>query len=153
MWAAVSKTWKSPLIFVPQCAKFNIWTRILRQFWLLPLQRLRNTLSKSRSHCRQDGAPSHTSYKTQEWCKNHFPHFWSKKVLSPSSPDLNPMDFCVWFILEAGACASSHDSVEVLKGSLKKAWDKIPQEGLRKAVDSFTCRLERVIQGRRGHIQ
>ena len=46
---------------------------------------------------------------------------------------------------EAGACASSHDSVEALKGSLRKAWDKIPQETLRKAIDSRR-RLERVIQ-------
>ena len=42
------------------------------------------------------------------WCKNHFPHF------------------CIWSILEAAACASNHDSVEAMKGSLKKAWDNIP---------------------------
>ena len=29
------------------------------------------------------------------YCKNHFPHFWSKEVLPLSSPDLNPIDFCV----------------------------------------------------------
>ena len=63
------------------------------------------------------------------------------------------MDFCAWFILEAGTCVASHDSVEGLKGSLKKAFHKIPQEILQKAVDSFTCRLERVIQTIGGHIE
>ena len=77
------------------------------------------------------------------WCKNHFLCFWSKEVWPPSSPDLNPTNFCVWFILKADACASSHDSVKALKGSLKKAWDQIPQETLRKALHSFRCRLER----------
>ena len=91
-------------------------------------------------------------FQRVEWCKNHFPHFWSIEVWVPSSLDLNPLDFCVWFILEADACASDHDSVEALKGSLKKAWDKILQETLRKAVDSFRCRLERVIQARGRHV-
>ena len=36
-----------------------------------------------------------------------------------------------------------------LKGSLTRVWDKLPQETLRKAVDSFRCRLEGVIQARR----
>ena len=58
------------------------------------------------------------------------------------------MDFCAWSVLEADACASYHDSVEDLEGSLKKTWDKIPQETLCKAVDSFGCRLDRVIQAR-----
>ena len=63
------------------------------------------------------------------------------------------MNFCVWFILEADACDSSRDSFQVLKGTVKKASDKIPQETLRKAVDSFRCRLERVIQARGGYTE
>ena len=87
------------------------------------------------------------------WSKNHFPHFWSREVWPHTSPDLNPMDICVWSILKADTCASSHDSVEALKGSLKKAWDNILQETLCKAVDSFRCRLERAIKSREGNIE
>ena len=86
------------------------------------------------------------------WCKNHFLNFWSKEVWPSSIPDLFPMNFCLWFILEVDACASSHDSVKALQGSFKKAWDSIPQETLRKAVDSLRCRLECVMQTRRGHV-
>ena len=63
------------------------------------------------------------------------------------------MDFFVWSILEEDTCASCHDSVEALKGFLKKERDKIPLEILRKAADSFRCRLERVIQARGGHLE
>ena len=42
----------------------------------------------------------------------------------PASPDLNPLDFNIWSILEAEACAKTHDTVESLKVSLKKAWAK-----------------------------
>ena len=62
------------------------------------------------------------------WCKNHFPHFWSKEDWSPSSPDLNLTDFCVWSLLEANASDLSHDSVYDLKGSLKKALEKYLKE-------------------------
>ena len=63
------------------------------------------------------------------------------------------MDFCVWSVLEADACASSHVSVEALKSSLEKAWAKMSQETLRKAAEGFRGRIERVIQARGGHIE
>ena len=63
------------------------------------------------------------------------------------------MDFCVWSVLEADACDSSHVSVKALKSSLEKAWVKMPQETLRKAAEGFCGRLERVIQARGGHIE
>ena len=102
---------------------------------------------------QQDGAPSHTSKKTQKWYQDHFSGYWSKEVWPSSSLDLNPMDFCVWSRVEADACASSHVSVGALKSSLEKAWAKIPQETLRKAAEGFRDRLERVIQARGGHIE
>ena len=136
MWAAISKTWKSPLIFVPQGAKVN--TKAYIETILTPaLQAAKKHFKDKPFIFQQDGAPSHTSKKTQKWCQDHFPGFWSKEVWPPSSPDLNPMDFCVWSLLEADACASSHVSVGALKSSLEKAWAKIPQETLRKAAEGF----------------
>ena len=79
-----------------------------------------------------------------------FSSFLEQVSLAASSPDMNPMDFWDWSILEADTCTSSHDSVGALKGSLKKEWGKILQETLRKAVHSFRCGLERVIETRGG---
>ena len=152
VWAAISKTWKSPIIFVPQGAKVN--TNAYIETILTPaLQAVKKHFKDKPFIFQQDGAPSHTSKKTQKWCQDDFPGFWSKEVWPPSSPDLNPMDFCVWSVLEADACASSHVSVEALKSSLEKAWAKMPQETLRKAAEGFRGRLERVIQARGGHIE
>ena len=152
VWAAISKTWKSPIIFVPQGAKVN--TNAYIETILTPaLQAAKKHFKDKPFIFQQDGAPSHTSKKTQKWCQDDFPGFWSKEVWPPSSPDLNPMDFCVWSVLEADACASSHVSVEALKSSLEKAWAKMPQETLRKAAEGFRGRLERVIQAIGGHIE
>ena len=48
--------------------------------------------------------------------------FWLKELKPPSSPDLNPMDFAIWSILESKACSSttqilgSKEQVEGLLG-------------------------------------
>ena len=63
----------------------------------------------------------------------------------PPAPDLNPLDFNIWLILETEAC--------VKHTSLKKAWAKIPQEKLHVSVESFRGRLERVVKAKGGHIE
>ena len=86
--------------------------------------------------------------KTQAWCRANFPNFWSKKMWLPASPDLNPLDFNIWSILEAKACAKTHGIIEGVKVSLKKTWAKIPQEKLRVSVESYRGRLERVVKAK-----
>ena len=73
---------------------------------------------------QQDSVPSHTSRKTQAWCRANFLNFWSKEMWPSASPDLNSLDFNIWSILEAEACANTHGTIEGLKVSLKKAWAK-----------------------------
>ena len=75
------------------------------------------------------------------------------RMCPPVSPDLNPLDVNIWSILEAEACAKTHDTVEGLKVSLKKALAKIPQEKLRVLIESFRGRLEKVVKSKGGHIE
>uniref|UniRef100_A0A182RB67 Tc1-like transposase DDE domain-containing protein n=1 Tax=Anopheles funestus TaxID=62324 RepID=A0A182RB67_ANOFN len=44
---------------------------------------------------QQDSAPCHTVAKLQKWLKDNFYDFTTPNVWPPSSPDLNPMDYCV----------------------------------------------------------
>ena len=94
-----------------------------------------------------------TRPENSRWGRANFLNFWSKKMWPPGSPDLNPLDFNIWSILEAEACAKIHDIVEGLKVSLKKAWGEIPQEKLCISVESFRGRLERVVKAKGGHIE
>ncbi len=79
------------------------------------------------SDLQQDGAPAHTANVSQAWFRSELPDFISKDEWPPSSPDLNPMDFCVWSVLEANSCVKSHRTVESLKFTLQKEWKKIHQ--------------------------
>ncbi len=49
---------------------------------------------------QQDGTPTHTSHIVQNWLSAKVQIFWSKEFWPPNSPDLNPMDYYVWGVLE-----------------------------------------------------
>ena len=66
----------------------------------------------------------------------------------PASPDLNPMDFSVWSLLEEKDLFRCSSIFDALKTSLRSEWAKIPQETLHASVSNFGQRIERVIEGR-----
>ena len=66
-------------------------------------------------------------------------------------PNLNPMDFSIWNILETNACTRSHTSVESLKRSLCSEWVKIPDDN--PAVEAVPGRLRAVISKKGSYIE
>uniref|UniRef100_A0A915DAQ7 Transposase n=1 Tax=Ditylenchus dipsaci TaxID=166011 RepID=A0A915DAQ7_9BILA len=74
---------------------------------------------------QQDGAPMHTATLTQDWLRRNFPNFIDKNEWPPRSPDLNPLDFSIWSILEDRVCIKPHSNLESLKRALLVEWDKI----------------------------
>uniref|UniRef100_A0A914D522 Uncharacterized protein n=1 Tax=Acrobeloides nanus TaxID=290746 RepID=A0A914D522_9BILA len=71
---------------------------------------------------------------TQNLIRDNVPEFISVDISlqrnngewPPNSLDLNVMDYSIWSILEAEACSKPHQSIDALKKSLVKAWNKIP---------------------------
>ena len=102
---------------------------------------------------QHDGAPSHTSKKTQSWSRENSPSFWGKEMWPPSSPDLNPLDFSIRSMLKKDARRSEKLSVDHLKKSLQKAWADILQKKIRAAVEALKSRLEKVIDANDGQIK
>ena len=96
-------------------------------------------------------APGHRANETQEMLAEECPDFISRDAWPPNSPDLNPLDYSIWSILEQKACAKPHKTVESLKRALIKAWDEIPVETLAKTVDNFPKRLKACVEAEGGH--
>uniref|UniRef100_A0A914CWG6 Transposase n=1 Tax=Acrobeloides nanus TaxID=290746 RepID=A0A914CWG6_9BILA len=98
-------------------------------------------VSEETQDCLRDNCPNvitvdpHWRNPTGEW--------------PPNSPDLNPLYYSVWSILEEKACQKPHPNVE----SLKKAWKEIALETLVKIVDNFPKRLKACIDARGGHFE
>uniref|UniRef100_A0A3P8TI71 Paired domain-containing protein n=1 Tax=Amphiprion percula TaxID=161767 RepID=A0A3P8TI71_AMPPE len=123
VWAAVASDGsKSPLVFIQEGVKVNsqVYLQMLEEK-VLPW--CTNAFGNQYVFT-QDGAPAHTSNITQAWCKQHFPGFWDKNMWPPSSPDINPMEFAIWSILERDVSRVSHSSVTALKTALMKSWQR-----------------------------
>ena len=144
---------RTPLIFIPQGAKINSMN--YRELVLEPvLKNVSQEIFESGSFIfQQDGAPAHTSKAMQSWLQANFPSFISKEEWPPYSPDLNPMDYSVWSILQTNACSDSHTNINALKQKLCREWEKIPQETLCAAIEALPGRIKRVIQNKEGYIE
>lgn len=153
VWAGITSSGKTPLVFVERGVKINAnvyQERILRDVVKPWSQR---HFKKRRWTFQQDWAPAHSAKSTMNFCEAHFPNTWGKDLWPANSPDLNPMDFSVWGILESKACATNHTTVESLKRALQKAWDEIPKKMLANIVNNFRRRLEACVAAEGGNFE
>ncbi|KIH69023.1 hypothetical protein ANCDUO_00638 [Ancylostoma duodenale] len=99
---------------------------------------------------QQDGAPAHLTKSTQYWCLANLP---DASEWPANSPDLNVLDFSIWAMLEQKACHKRNTSVQVSRRCLEKAWNEIPQDHVRAAVEEYLKLLKTVIRTKGGHIE
>jgi len=87
--------------------------------------------------------PAHTARATQNWLQTNCPDFIAKGQWPPNSPDLNPLDYCVWeAMLEAyHKRHPKPKTIAELKEVLQVIWDSLPQGPIDKAVKEFSKRL------------
>lgn len=148
VWAAISAEGRSPLVFIDRGVKIN--AEYYRENVLEAA--LKPWASKQYGRrpwtFQQDSAPSHSARVNQEWLKNEVPGFISTAQWPPKSPDLNPLDYCAWGILESKIGTKKYQSVDHLKQALRREWSKIPQSHFRAACDGFVGRLKAVIRAK-----
>ncbi|EFO87874.1 hypothetical protein CRE_05599 [Caenorhabditis remanei] len=153
VFGAVCAYGKSPLLFVDQGVKINkeVYISQILEKTLLPWAQ---THFNGRHWLfQQDGAPAHTAKLSQQWCETHLPAFIPKDEWPPSSPDLNPLDYSIWGVLQNKVNAKPHSSIEALKKTLLKEWDALSPDYLRATIDAYPRRLRAVIQKRGGRME
>ncbi|KAF2350228.1 hypothetical protein FHG87_019015 [Trinorchestia longiramus] len=153
VWVAVAATGRSPLVFVPCWVKMNSerYIFLILESKLLP--RAIEHFQSSPWSLQQDSTPSHGCNVTQTWIQRNIPSFIRKDVWPTRSPDLNPLDFSIWSILETRVLAISYVSLESLKAKLRREWEIIPQEQIRVACDAFLNRLKAAVCNKGGYIK
>lgn len=153
VWAGVCSDGKTPLVFVDPGVKIDqkYYKEEILEKTLLPWSH--SHYPNTHWTFQQDGAPAHKAKTVQAWCKNNLPGFIAAHEWPPSSPDLNPLDYSVWSVLEAKVSAKPHHNLESLKASLVKEWDNIDLQYLRSVINAFPKRLKAVLKARGGRIE
>ena len=152
VWAGISKTWKSPLIFVEENSKVNAKSyidNILKPM----LESVKNHLEDGTLNVSARRSHFSPANVTQNWCWDNLPRFWPKEMWPPYLPDLNSMDFSIWSTLEAKACSKVHRTVDDLKSSLEHAWQELQQEQLCASVKDVRRKLMAVIDSKGNHFE
>jgi inhibitor of nuclear factor kappa-B kinase subunit alpha len=153
VWAAITSNGKSPLHFVKPGVKIDqvYYREHILEGALLPWAK--QHFGNRSWTLQQDSAPSHRAKMTQKWCRKNLPDFIDAEQWPPNSPDLNPLDFSVWSILETKVCVKCHKSLESLKRSLIAAWNEISNDVLRRICKKFPERLKAVVKQKGGYIE
>ena len=139
---AISKAGKTSIFFVQPNAEVN--AKYYCNVLLKEIIPEMNKLTRYNDYLlMQGGDRGHTAKLTLEMLKDKKqlrllePHHWP-----PNSPDLNPVDFGIWGLLEQNVT-----KVKLPLGSLKEAigeeWNKISQEIIDKCIDAFKPELWR----------
>uniref|UniRef100_A0A8R1EIB9 Tc1-like transposase DDE domain-containing protein n=1 Tax=Caenorhabditis japonica TaxID=281687 RepID=A0A8R1EIB9_CAEJA len=148
VWAGITATGKTPLVFIERNVKINseVYQKIVLMDNLLPL--VTQHFAGGPFILQQDWAPSHGSRSTLAVLEAHFPGFLDKNLWPASSPDLNPMDFSVWGMLEGKIAGKVFATVDDLKAALEVAWASIDDGYLRRTVNSVKKRLRACVKAR-----
>ena len=102
---------------------------------------------------QQDSAPAHKARMTQQWLQTNVPDFISTAEWPSGSPDLNPLDFKLWSVLEGMVCKRRHPSLDSLKRSLVAAVAHFPIDTVRAAIDDWPKRLQACVRANGGHFE
>ena len=153
VWCALSKKAKFPMFFVEKGVKIN--AQYYKDNLLEPFLKVHGDRIYSGQEWtfQQDSAPAHKAKITQDWCRDNLSSFIPWTLWPPSSPDLNPLDYCIWGILEAKVNAKRHTSIESLKATLLREWDRLPMENVRAAIDAWPKRLRAVRKNKGGRFE
>ena len=91
----------------------------------------------------QDGAPSHTSEKSEKVLKKIF----GKNVIQnpANSPDLNVLDYHTWDHWDKMVQSGNVKTLLDLKREVVVAYQKLNMDEIRKAIDSWPKRLEKCL--------
>lgn len=93
---------------------------------------------------QQDGATCHTSGLSIEWIKANFPNFIPEDRWPANSPDLNPLDYCVWNEFVQAMNWDRVTSKAALINELKSAVKRINRDNVSASCKSWYRRLYRM---------
>src|SRR5207248_9226866 len=101
----------------------------------------------------EDSASAHRPYNTVEMLLFNTPAFISLTLWPPNSPDLNPVDYKIWGVLQDRVHQTRVSDVLELKERLIKVWSEFGQEMVDEAIDEWRKRLNACVRVKGQHFE
>ena len=102
---------------------------------------------------QQDSVPTHQSKETQALLQKECYDFVPFSHWSPSSPNLNPLDYFVWSYVKNITNMTSHNTKASLIAAIHGVFTELPPVLVEKACSQFWIRIEAVIEAEGGYIE
>lgn len=102
---------------------------------------------------QQDSAPAHRAKATVEMLSKETPCFIPPDLWPPNSPDLNPVDYSVWGILQERVYRTRIADIDELKQRLQVEWANLDQSIVTRAIQQWRRRLSACVKAGGGHFE
>ena len=150
--AAVSKLRCTDLIFVEPGVKVDggyYRDVALRQQMLPAIEQLAGDVYVF----QQDNAPTHRARATIEFLRRETPAFIPSDLWPANSPDLNPVDYCIWGRAQQCVYQKPVKDVDELKQRLVEVWSGLRQTIVDDAIDEWRRRLRACVRVKGQHFE
>ena len=151
---AVSKLGKLSIFFIEPGAKVN--GAYYREKLLASMIPEMDRLTGYQSYVfMQYGARSHTANETVRFLnQQRYLTLLQPNMRPPNSPNLNPVEYCVWSALERNVYGGRifENTIE-LKEAILQEWEALPQAVINNAIDGYRSRVRLVVAVNGQHIE
>jgi len=100
-----------------------------------------------------DSAPAHRARETIELLSRMTPDFIGSEMWPPNSPDLNPVDYSIWSVVEERIYQQRIQNTDELRQRLVAVWEDLEQHIVDTAIDQWRRRLTACIRAKGGHFE
>ena len=150
----VSKYHKGTIHFVEQGVKVNAeyYQRHILQGCYFP--DCIRFFENHRYTFQQDSAPSHRAFSTIRLLQRSVPDFISPESWPPYSPDINPLDYLVWKVLQEKVYKGFElQNEQQLRQRIQHCWNRVRLATITSGIKQWRDRLQKCIDVHGGYIE
>jgi len=102
---------------------------------------------------QQDSAPVHRARDTIELLRHSTPDFIAPHMWPPNSPDLNPVDYAIWSIMQQRLYQTRVHDIDELQQRLITVWCGLEQCAVDDAIHQWQRHLRACVNAEGGRFE
>jgi len=102
---------------------------------------------------QQDSAPALRARDNIELLRRETPDFIGPDVWPANSPDLNPVDYMMWWLIQERVYQTAIQDIDDLKQRLTCIWAELKQSVVDEAIEQWRPRLRACIRAKGQHFE